>query len=76
MRAEDLAHLMSRQDGMEFTLLEEQERLVLEPIGMVIHIVAVEEKRSVSGFCHILIPLLAKFGCVFDDFKHDVLCIE
>ena len=29
---------------------------------MVIHIVAVKEKRSVSGFCHILIPLLAIFG--------------
>ena len=75
MRAEGLVHLMGGQDGMEFSLLEEQERIVLEPIGMVIHIVAVKEKRSVSGFCHIRIPLLAIFGGVFDDFKHDVVRI-
>ena len=28
-----------------------------------------------TGFCHIRIPLLAIFGSVFDDFKHDVLRI-
>ena len=60
---------------MELPVLVEHQGIVLEPVGMVIHIVAVKEKRSVSGFCHIRIPLLAIFGSVFDDFKHDVLRI-
>lgn len=85
MRAEGLAYLMGWQDGMELSLLEEQERIVLEPIGMVIHIVAVKEKRSVSGFATyashcwrysgVYLMISNMMSCVSDSFKHDALRI-
>ena len=45
----------------------------MESVAMIIHIVAVEEKRAVLGFRNELIPFISLIGGIPDNLEH-VLC--
>ena len=57
---------------MEFSVLVEHQGLVLEPVGMVIHVVAIEEEGGVACMFYISIPRLLVCIVVFFYLKHDI----
>ena len=57
---------------MEFSVLVEHQGIVLEPVGMVIHVVAVEEEGGVACMFYISIPRLLVCIVVFFYLKHDI----
>ena len=58
VRAECIARLVGRQDSHQTAIIVEHQRMILEAVGMIVHIAAVEEKSSILRRCHKLIPLI------------------
>ena len=57
---------------MELPVLVEHQGIVLEPVGMIIHVVAIEEEGGVACMFYISIPDLLVCIVVFSDLKHDI----
>ena len=57
---------------MELPVLVEHQGIVLEPVGMIIHVVAIEEEGGVACMFYISMPDLLVCIVVFSDLKHDI----
>ena len=66
---------MGGQDRVQMIALEEEEGVVVESIGMVVHIVTIEQERGVASLLYILVPSLLEARVVSFDFKHIVYLV-
>ena len=73
MGAQHITLRICRHQGIQRPFEIEHQRMVLEAITMVIHVVTIEEKRAVLGFRNELIPLISLIGGVPDNLEH-VFC--
>ena len=69
-----MAHYIGRQDRMQMSAHKEQERMVLKAVGMIVHILTVEEKRSISRPRYIAVPDELVGWCIASYREHGVIC--
>ena len=64
MRKECTVGDVARQQAIEFTTPVHHQRKVCETVGMIVHVVAVEEEGSILRLSHEMVPFFLAVGCI------------
>ena len=70
MRPQHLALFIGWQKCKEPTITIEHQRMVAEPVGMIVHVVAEEEERAILRRSYEPIPFVSHRWCVSYDVEH------
>ena len=75
MRIQGVVNMMGGQHGIQLFVFVEHQRIVIEPVFVVVHVASVEQERGIFCLFRIAVPLFFIGFGVSTNVKHAYLCL-